>query len=383
MRVRQESALPLTLLATSTMLVCSIALSAQQPRPVFLGATDLVLRSSQAPVRAADVFRLNAQANYSATTAALAQLQGHHPESATFLAEIRRGIVQWPLKTGPAFALEAAAALVTDAPTKVADTLDLARNRVDRLTSKDPFQLAWYHAAVCVYQSTPQALLQCDLPADDFLGNKRFGDFLEGVRTRHPDDPILRMAWAVLHEQRLYLEFWGNAAPTTVGLRSPKQGGWTGPSSEKQLRAAADLFKALQSEPSLHDEATLRLGLVVYQQQDVDRAMASWAAVDAPGVASRLRYLSKLFTGQAMIEAKRPADASVRLREALELFPGAQSAGVPLVSLEYLGGHAVNAAALADRLLRSPAPDDPWFSYFFPDLSSWQARVAALRRLSP
>ena len=42
MCVRQESALPLTLLATSTMFVCSIALSAQQPRPVFRGATDLV-----------------------------------------------------------------------------------------------------------------------------------------------------------------------------------------------------------------------------------------------------------------------------------------------------------------------------------------------------
>ena len=319
---------------------------------------------------------------YAALDAALADLKGRPSDAVTFVREVRGQLGQWPARTGAAVALEAAGALLREAPTDVDDLLEAASRRVQRLGGDEGFRLAWYHAAVCVYQARPYALIGSDLRVDNELGNRPLETFLKLARADYPADRVLAMAWAVLHEQRLYLEFWGNAVPSTLGVQ-PRPGSHVGPPSARQLSDAAARFDALRADPTLAAEATLRLGLVLYQQQAVARALILWTELDQPESPSWLRYLARLFSGHALAAGDRPAEARLRYREALALFPGAQAAGVPLASLDFLAGDADAAAALAERLLRGDTPEDPWLSYFFRDWEVLADRVAALRKALP
>ncbi|MEO8498882.1 MAG: tetratricopeptide repeat protein, partial [Planctomycetota bacterium] len=80
-------------------------------------------------------------------------------------------------------------------------------------------------------------------------------------------------------------------------------------------------FLAENSQSSLRDDAHLRAGMLLYQQQQYDEAIAILAKFDDELAASPLRDEARYWTGMSLLKAGRASDASEAFTRGEELAP--------------------------------------------------------------
>ena len=140
--------------------------------------------------------------------------------------------------------------------------------------------------------------------------------------------------------------------------------------------------EAIERDPR-HPEARVRLARVKLVQRDARSAVKELTAVLPDlGADSVLRYLAYLFLGAAQESAGDDAAAMTAYREALNLYPRAQS---PRVSLTRLGPAFTSSAADPfEVLLRGErtTAEDPWLAYHTGPARRSQSLAAELWRVS-
>lgn len=225
----------------------------------------------------------------------------------------------------------------------------------------DAFELAWHKAAVAL------------------LGGVRLPDVLEqgGVEPARARisasapaggeprlvDPWIALAHAMVAEQRAL------ADPRTFA---------------RHAREAIRRFEeAAKYEPNRIEAAIRMAGLLARLGRHADALTELEKLGDASGSADpTLRYWGLLFRGRALEGLERFDEASAALREALEIFPGAQTPAAALAALEARRGdpEAARRWALAPRPVTAGA--DPWLQYGSGDYRLLSQRLDELRRLS-
>jgi tetratricopeptide (TPR) repeat protein len=92
-----------------------------------------------------------------------------------------------------------------------------------------------------------------------------------------------------------------------------------------------------------------------------------------------LVYMCRFFRGRLHDRLDQRAEAEAAYRAALEVFPGAQSASMPLATLLFLRGEEAEARRLVDAVLASPGAEDPWRVYHLQDYRRLPAYIAEMR----
>jgi VWFA-related protein len=229
--------------------------------------------------------------------------------------------------------------------------------RVRQPVENDPFECAWFWTATA-------AILG--------LYNTEAGTvFAERGVERCPADPNLRLALAVALDQQ-----WSNS-------RLDGGGGWgltAAAAIEERLLAA---YEAASQSPATRYEAQVRAAFVHYRLGRFAEGLALTETPIGPGDDAQIRYLGQLVRGLLLGRVGRSDDALVALREALVMWPGAQSARVALSNLLVARGEFDEAARLAEMVLASPpAQQDPWWLYYLGDFRGYSAVRARLREVA-
>jgi len=249
-----------------------------------------------------------------------------------------------------------------------------ARSLLDLVVPKpgaEPFVALWYHA-------TSAHMLKLRLWGEA-------GTHLQRAATLFPDDAstlfdrgCLAEALGLSESQQLLTD------EDRAAMRIQAQPGWRAPPAGPKLSSiggragiplpevtngeAERLFRrALALNPSLL-EARVRLARLLEvrgrhsdAEAELSSALASLEVLD-PIVG----YYAHLFAARADQALGQPESAAAQLREALTLFPRAQSALLAASQLSLLRGNADEAFALLRPLVGPPADsvgNDPWWAY--------------------
>ena len=148
-------------------------------------------------------------------------------------------------------------------------------------------------------------------------------------------------------------------------------------------REAQLVYERLQDDEWVGAEASLRLGVLRLRQGSAgaSAALKLFERVDEGTRDPFLLYLAQYFSGQALEQTKRPADAERAYRTALMIVPRAQSASVALsVVLARRGARTEAAAIIEDHLAVRPQPVDPWRTYAHGDDRFWPELIAHVRQ---
>jgi tetratricopeptide (TPR) repeat protein len=181
---------------------------------------------------------------------------------------------------------------------------------------------------------------------------------IEGLRAV-PDDPELLLAMGALHELvgSLSPPFSARAALASRPRHRDRTLAAERDRHAALGRARASFEDALRGAPALH-EARLRLGRVEWRLGRPRPARAALEAVLKAADDPRLLYLAHLFLGRLEEDAGRMQAAAQAYRAALELNPGAQSAGVALSHVQFLAGEAAGAReTMEDAIAQAGLPD--------------------------
>jgi tetratricopeptide (TPR) repeat protein len=133
---------------------------------------------------------------------------------------------------------------------------------------------------------------------------------------------------------------------------------------KEALAQARRMYEAAVERDPRHPEARLRLARVKLVQRDARSAVRELTAVLPDlGTDSVLRYLAYLFLGAAQESAGDVTAAMTAYREAVNLYPRAQSPRVALARIE--PPSSSSDADPLEYLLRGDRPrsDDPWLAY--------------------
>lgn len=233
--------------------------------------------------------------------------------------------------------------------------------RPDRAT--DPFVGAWYHA-------TTAYMLASGLYGDATPHLAHAADIL-------PDDARLvfdRGCYAELLGLPMHQALVSEREITARKADPWRSSTWKTPGSELALRIppvaktnaeAERLFRrALDIEPSLV-EARVRLArLLEWRNRPADAAAELKAAL-AQAPSGVVAFYARLFAGRVAQTSGKTADAAQHYREALALFPDAQSALLATSQLALLGSDVAGALAPIQRLGQRSAQftADPWWQY--------------------
>ena len=249
-----------------------------------------------------------------------------------------------------------------------------ARSLVDFLastpTTPDPFVSLWYHA-------TSAALL-------------RFGHYgevnphLERAIRLLPDDALIAYDRACYYEgltlprARQVLEdprteqILSPTGPGPIGARtsnaSPSAQARTTQQHTERLKAEAEAERSLRRVLSLDDgaaEARVRLGRLIEVRGRHQEALDSFTAALIGQVDPVTAYYAHLFAARSARELGQLDKAAGHVREALTLFPDAQSALVAQSQLAMFSGDAALALAPIRHLstLDHDQRQDPWWQY--------------------
>lgn len=135
----------------------------------------------------------------------------------------------------------------------------------------------------------------------------------------------------------------------------------------QEAAASADYQAALRKAPYL-SEARIRLARLQLYSGDLQNAALGLASVPQRELDPILAYWYSLLFGAIEERRNRPEEAAAHYREALTLYPGAQSAAVALsrVLAERLDARE-EASALLQKQIRPSVPrpfgSDPWWLY--------------------
>jgi inner membrane protein len=290
--------------------------------------------------------------------------------SAMSQAEVRNQ--ERDLKKDPRL-LQAAAMLHTEAAqTEILDDpiaqfhLSRARHLVTELRTIQPsgeFQRGWYLLASAILQGS-KSVANAD-------------DLLEEARRLFPQDAELLISTGAAFELR----------SASYGIRAEQRMS----SRAREIEPDAEIRRAFQSaarylneaatlEPEL-DEAHLRLGRVLHQLGQIDRAAGELDAVRRHARDGSFKYLAAIFDAALESTKRRPQRAAELYKEALEILP-AQSAFVGLSHSYYELGRADDAAQALESVFRLTAKQpDPWFAYLAGDAWHTDSRLKAMRAL--
>jgi tetratricopeptide (TPR) repeat protein len=260
--------------------------------------------------------------------------------------------------------------------------LDLKDRRA--VPSDDPFIPTWYHASTAY-----------------MLGKGTYGDLephLNRAAERFPDDA------RILFDRACYAEMWGlplqqalltdrdrieqqHADSQTLHISVPRTRPTLNiPYAEKTNAVAEDLFRHVLAVDPAMVEARVRLArLLDLRGRHAEAAAALKIALDAhpQGVVG---FYAHLFAGRVAQTLGQVEEAAAQYKDALALFPDAQSALIASSQLALLGAHLPDALAPLERLGPKSAEEsaDPWWRY---DLGPgrdaeilWQALWPSLER---
>lgn len=236
--------------------------------------------------------------------------------------------------------------------------------------AEDPFVAVWYHATTA-----------------SMLGNGQYGEataHLQHAAALLPDDARLLFDRACLSEfnglsvsqelltdedlSAMRLRRNPNGVRSANGPRVSSVAAQAGiPPAEVANAEAEQLFRrALSVDPALA-EARVRLARLLDLRGHHQEADAELTAALAASRDPVVRFYAHLFAGRANRELGRGEAAARHYREALALFPEAQSALLGASQTALLGGDVSAALAHVRRLgeagSRTDAITDPWWMY--------------------
>jgi tetratricopeptide (TPR) repeat protein len=292
-----------------------------------------------------------------------------------FRRELGRRIDDWPVEASAAFVLEASAAAFPIDPDGATAILELGCKRVRR-SRLNEFEREWHLAAAALLNGL--GAYRLGRMAEAFVVNWIPGpeEHLRHSRARFPDEPRLLLAWGV-HQEGIF-----NAWIKTHGVSLLNTWVTTFDSNWPNIRRLHDAGKAFEVarlEPSLFDEATLRLAAVKYYDKKPDEALKLWDEVSRGVGNPAWRYLAWVFIGRMFLEQKRSTEAEAAYRQALSINPRAQSARVAAAALSFIAGDVERSSDLINDILRGPAGNDPWAMYLAPGTMAWPQLLHDMR----
>jgi tetratricopeptide (TPR) repeat protein len=183
-------------------------------------------------------------------------------------------------------------------------------------------------------------------------------------------EQVCRMLHATARNDRLLSEFEGKAA-TPPAMRQM---------AIECMQTAQRLLENAAARDEVREEARTRAGFAAFQLGKNNEARAS---LTAGGVSAdrHLAYWRALFLGRLSDALGADADAERAYREAVQLFPDAQTARIGL-ALALFRLHRDDAADEAVRAARRVSADgvDPWETYFEGDGRFVEGWLAAVRK---
>jgi tetratricopeptide (TPR) repeat protein len=226
---------------------------------------------------------------------------------------------------------------------------------------------------------------------DSVIQNLGDGGYLARAERRLPGESRVRLAKAEGHE---YLDTYcamcfaeatpdvldqlrhdaGMTVPTVITnlrdgeLVQVKQQATRNLAGFDRLPAMAFEYAALAQVPAVQADADLHIGYLAIRATRYEAALGPLDTVRHVAREPQIEFLAEYLTGRALGRLGRHDEAVAALRRALVLVPHAASAAVMLSSeLLRRGGAADRAEAYAvlDAALgASPAPPDPWATYW-------------------
>jgi tetratricopeptide (TPR) repeat protein len=232
----------------------------------------------------------------------------------------------------------------------------------------DPFVAAWYHATAAFMMQRGylgEAAPHLDRAMQIFSNDARIvfdkaclAEALGLPRARQAmEDPRTQQ---VLAPPNLQPGFRSGAAMNNVVA------GKNTLLSKVQTEAEAERWfrRAFSLDPTM-GEARIRLGRLYESQGRHDAALTELTAGIRLTRDEVARFFGHLFAARASTALKRPADAAAHVKQALALFPNAQSALIAASQLALVNADA-SAALEAVRRLSQIEPEtrgDPWWHY--------------------
>ena len=197
--------------------------------------------------------------------------------------------------------------------------------------------------------------------------NSTVSDVLERhvshAMSRVPDEPRLNLALGVALELRTWPE-WRDAGRLNV--------------APALSAAISDAYQKAALVPAVRQEALVRWGVLELRLGSAATALQHFSQVPEPKDPI-VAYWLHIFMGRAFERTNRRANAIAAYEAALADVPFAQSATFALGAALMADHRAAEAAALVNRNLATPAPDDPWLVYTFPDWRYFPDLLRALR----
>ena len=143
---------------------------------------------------------------------------------------------------------------------------------------------------------------------------------------------------------------------------------------------AEQVYRALENDPDVGGEATMRFGAMQLRQRRTDVALRSFEHAEQLTRDPYVIFLARYFTAQTLERGKHTEDAEEAYRGAVAAVPHAQSATVALAALVLRDGRPAEARRLVSGMLAAnPPPLDPWRAYVHADDRFWPQLVGRLR----
>jgi len=147
---------------------------------------------------------------------------------------------------------------------------------------------------------------------------------------------------------------------------------------------AARVYRALEDDPDVGGEATMRLGAMQVMGRSRNASTSdALARLEKAETLTRDPYvvfLARYFKGRVQERQRRTQQAEAAYRGAVAAVPHAQSATIALASLVFRDGRRSDAQRLIrDMLTADPRPADPWRGYVHADDRFWPQLITRLR----
>ena len=273
----------------------------------------------------------------------------------TLLRHFRGSDAPWPEapKRTAVFALELAVAALRspnpDARDEGGRLLAEYNARVRQPTGADAFECTWLWTEVAAFEGL-------------FMADSAML-FVPRAVERCPAEGRLRLAYAIISEQQ-----W---------LR--------GSAGAHEENGILERYQAAIRSPGAGAEARMRAAWFLWRIGRLDEALVLADASPPSGTDPYVIYLTDLVRGQILRARGRPADAEKAYRDALTIWPGAQSARVALMTMVLSRGDRQEAAKLANAAETEADPAtqfDPWWTFWLGDYRAYPGIVARLREIA-
>ena len=279
----------------------------------------------------------------------------NRPDLAILLRHFRGSDAPWPNapRRAAVFALELAVAALQSQNQYARDEggrlLAEYNARVRQPEGADAFECTWLWTEVA-------ALEGLFIPDSAML-------FVPRAVERCPGEARLQLAYAIISEQQ-----WLRGTVTA-----------------NEENSILGRYQAAMKSPDTAAEARMRAAWFLCRIGRLDEALALADVRPPADTDPYVRYLTALVRGQILRARGRPEDAAGAYREALTIWPGAQSARVALMTLVLIRGDRQEAAQLAraaETETGSGTQFDPWWTYWLGDYRAYPAIVAKLREIA-